>query len=48
MKILAFIQHENGNINPVSLEALKGAQDIAKNVNGSIKVERFELKVLLC
>ena len=41
MKILVYIQQEQGNINPASLEALKGAQEIAKEQSGSIYAITF-------
>ena len=41
MKILVYIQQEEGKINSVSLEALKGAQDIASQTNGTVSVLSF-------
>ena len=36
MKLFVFIQHEEGKINSVSLEALQGVQEIAKKSEGRI------------
>ena len=36
MKLFVFIQHEEGKINSVSLEALQGAQEIAKKSGGRL------------
>ena len=36
MKILIYIQDDNGKINGMSLESIKGAQDIINNSGGSI------------
>ena len=36
MKILVFVQQEDGNINPVSLEAISGAQEIASQCDGTL------------
>lgn len=36
MKLIAYIQHDDDKINPVSLEALQGAQEIANETNGSV------------
>ena len=42
MKIITFIQSENGKINSVSLEALQASQTIAKLNNGSVSAVIFE------
>ncbi len=41
MKILVFIQHEEGKVNSVSLEALQGAQAIAKNSDGAVSAVTY-------
>ena len=41
MKLFVFIQHEKNKINPVSLEALQGAQQIATQSDGSITAVIF-------
>ena len=41
MKILVYIQQDQGKISSVSLEALKGAQDIAAKIGGSVTVITF-------
>ena len=41
MKLFVFIQHEKNKINPVSLEALQGAQKIATQSDGSITAVIF-------
>ena len=41
MKLFVFIQHEEDKINPVSLEALKGAQEIAEKSDGSVSAITF-------
>jgi len=41
MKLFVFIQHENGKINSVSLEALQGAQEIAEKSGGNISAVTF-------
>ena len=41
MKILVFIQHEEGKVNSVSLEALQGAQAIAKNSGGAVSAVTY-------
>ena len=41
MKILVYIQQDEGKINSVSLEALKGAQDIATQTNGTVSALSF-------
>ena len=45
MKLLVFIQHDQDNINPVSLEALQGACDIAKESNDTVSAVTFNPKV---
>ena len=41
MKILVYIQQDQGTISSVSLEALKGAQDIAEETGGTVTVITF-------
>ena len=41
MKLFVFIQHEEEKINPVSLEALRGAQEIAENSGGTVSAVTF-------
>jgi len=41
MKLFVFIQHEEEKINPVSLEALRGAQEIAENSGGTVCAVTF-------
>jgi len=41
MKIIVYIQQENGKINPISLESLSGAQKIIAKVGGSISAVTF-------
>ena len=41
MKLFVFIQHEKDKINPVSLEALKGAQEIAEKSGGAVTAVTF-------
>ena len=41
MKLFVFIQHEEEKINPVSLEALRGAQEIADNSGGTVCAVTF-------
>ena len=45
MKILVYIQQDEGKINSVSLEALKGAQDIAAQTNGTVSALSFNADV---
>ena len=45
MNLLVFIQYENDKINSVSLEALKGAQEIAEKSNGTVRAITFSLSV---
>ena len=45
MKILVYIQHEEDKINPVSLEALKGAQEVATQAGGNISAITFNSKI---
>ena len=45
MKILVYIQQDEGKINSVSLEALKGAQDIAAQTNGTVSALSFNAGV---
>ena len=58
MKLFVFIQHEEDKINPVSLEALRGAQEIAKKSGGTVcavtfsasagaKLTRYDLSEIL-
>ena len=41
MKILVFVQQEDGQINPVSIEAIAGAQQIASQCDGSLSALTF-------
>ena len=41
MKLFVFIQHEEGKINSVSLEALQGAQEIAEKSGGNVSAVTF-------
>ena len=41
MKILVYIQQDQGNISSISLEALKGAQEIAKQTGGTVTAITF-------
>ena len=41
MKILVYIQQDQGNISPISLEALKGAQEIAAQTGGTVTAITF-------
>jgi len=41
MKILVYIQHDQGNISSISLEALAGAQEIAAQTGGSVTAVTF-------
>ena len=41
MKLFVFIQHEEGKINPVSLEALRGAQEISEKSSGTVCAVTF-------
>jgi len=41
MKLFVFIQNEKGKINPISLEALQGAQEIAAKLDGSVSAVTF-------
>ena len=41
MKLFVFIQHEEEKINPVSLEALRGAQEIAEKSGGTVSAVTF-------
>ena len=41
MKIIVYIQQENGKINPISLESLSGAQKIIAKTGGSISAVTF-------
>ena len=45
MKILVYIQQDEGKINSVSLEALKGAQDIAAQTNGTVSALSYNAGV---
>ena len=46
MKLFVFIQHEEGKINSVSLEALQGAQEIAEKSGGTISAFTFSSKIV--
>ena len=46
MKLFVFIQHEAGKINPVSLEALQGAQEIAEKSGGKISAVTFSSSIV--
>ena len=41
MKILVYIQQHQGNISSISLEALRGAQEIASKTNGAVTAVTF-------
>ena len=41
MKILVYIQQDEGKINSVSLEALKGSQEIAAQTGGTVSALSF-------
>ena len=41
MKLFVFIQHEEEKINPVSLEALRGAQEIVEKSGGTVSAVTF-------
>ena len=41
MKLFVFIQHKEEKINPVSLEALRGAQEIAEKSGGTVSAVTF-------
>ena len=41
MKIFVYIQQEQGKINTISLEAMQGAQEIAKATNGAVNAITF-------
>ena len=41
MKILVYIQQDQGNISSISLEALKGAQEIAEQTSGTVTAVTF-------
>ena len=45
MKLIAYIQHDDDKINPVSLEALQGAQEIANETNGSVMAVTYNPNV---
>ena len=45
MKVFVFIQHEEEKINSMSLEALQGAQEIAKKSNGSVSAITFSSNI---
>ena len=45
MKLITYIQHDDNKINPVSLEALQGAQEIANETNGSVIAVTFNPNV---
>ena len=45
MNLFVFIQHEDVTINTVSIEALKGAQEIAEKSNGSVTGITFSTNV---
>ena len=44
MKLFVFIQHDKDKINSVSLEALKGAQEIAGKSEGTVSAITFSAK----
>ena len=44
MKLLVYIQQDQGNISSGSLESLKGAQEIAEKSNGTVSALTFSLK----
>ena len=45
MKILVYIQQDQGNISPISLEALKGAQEIVAQTGGTVTAITFNSQV---
>ena len=45
MKLFVFIQHEEEKINPVSLEALRGAQEISEKSGGTVSAVTFSSSV---
>ena len=45
MKLFVFIQHEEGKINSVSLEALQGAQEIAEKSGGNVSAVTFSSSI---
>ena len=45
MKLVVFIQNENDKINSVSLEALRGAQDIAEKSGGAVSAITFNASI---
>ena len=45
MNLYVFIQHEEDKINPVSLEALKGSQEIAEKSGGSVTAVTFSSNI---
>ena len=45
MKLFVFIQHEEGKINSVSLEALQGAQEIAHKSGGNVSAVTFSSSI---
>ena len=46
MKLCVFIQHEEGKINSVSLEALQGAQEIAHKSGGNVSAVTFSSSIV--
>jgi len=44
MNVLVYIQQDDGIINSISMEALKGAQEIAKSTNGNLTAVVFNEK----
>ncbi len=44
MKLFVFIQHDENKINSVSLEALKGAQEISEETGGNVTAVTYNLK----
>ena len=45
MDLLTYIQHDQNKINPVSLEALQGSQQIASQSGGSVKAITFNPEI---
>ena len=45
MKLITYIQHDGDTINPVSLEALQGSQEIKNKTGGSVKAVTFNPKI---
>ncbi len=45
MKLLVFIQHEEGKINSVSLEALQGALEITEKSGGNVSAVTFNSSI---